>query len=170
MATAWGAMNKETPGPEGTAALSYQYTHDYTKQNAGLGFSYRFGSPKDGLWVDEYHYRANRPSWSNGIKNEAIEQHFKDNIAEARAAAKAGYYKSVEVLQQDSVTIEGVELLHCRLRTVTKQGDTLQSHIYLTALDGELAKFRVSWFEAEKELAQSSVNAFLKTRLKALKK
>lgn len=126
-----------------TGTWDYLGSHDYETQHAGLGVSYRFRSEIG--WVDVYVYGLQRDDWADGVADPSFDRHFESVIAEVRMAERRGIYRDVKLDPAQDLEIGGKRFRHVAMRYLN-EGKPVESHVYLAGLNGQLLKFRMSFF------------------------
>jgi len=150
-----------TPQPtrgEWSGSWDYLGAHNYETQYPGLGVSHRFQS--DIGWVDVYIYGLNRSDWADGVRDPQFSQHFDSALREIRMAERAGRYQDLKLGKVEDVEIGGKTYRHVAMRLLTK-GKPIESHLYLTADNGELLKFRMSFFAPVPSNLDAVIRAFV---------
>ena len=124
-------------------AWQHQGRHDYEKQNPGLGFSDKYQSPA-GV-IDVYSYDLQQPHWRAGVQDPAFDRHFQSTLDEVRYFVQRGVYTDLQQGKPRDVTLAGQVFRTVALR-FSREGRPIESHTYLTAVDGRLLKYRLSFF------------------------
>ncbi len=147
-----GPGSATTPAPSATpvpapapAATGWRYlgSHSFEKESPGLGVSHRYDSSAG--WVDVYVYGLRRNNWANGVADVQFKAHFEGTITEVQALARRGDYTQLEVgAAQDSV-VGGRSFRSVSFRFL-RGGKPVQSFTYLTAMNGQLVKYRLSFY------------------------
>ncbi len=138
-----GCASAPQPAREWSGAWDYLGAHDYETRYPGLGVSYRFQS--DIGWIDVYFYGLERSDWADGVGDAEFGRHFDSAVREIRMAERAGRYQDLKLGEVEDVVIGGKTYRHLAMR-LTSDGRPLESHLYLTGVDGQLLKFRMSFF------------------------
>jgi hypothetical protein len=132
------------PAPTG---VQWQYINSksYDALNAGLGNSHRYESAVG--WIDVYVYDMKRTDWQPGVGDPQFDAHFKGTLAEVQRAIAQGTYTSAKVGPTRDVRIEGLTFRSVSLRIVhARDGKAYDSYTYLTARNGRLLKYRMSFY------------------------
>jgi len=134
-----------TPPPSApwTGSWEYRGSQDYERAHPGLGASHRFQSEIG--WIDVYVYGLKRGDWADGVADPLFGRVFDSAVAEIRMAEQAGYYREVKLGRVEDVEIGGKAYRHLAMH-FSSDGKPLESHLYLTAVNGQLLKFRMSFF------------------------
>ncbi len=149
--------------PNGTPDFAYVGFEDYRSKDPGRGIAYRFKGITGE--IDEHHYSAGRKNWPEGVADMDINRHFKSNVAEIFKARDAEGWKAVDQLGLRTEDIAGKRVLHAWFRITNKEGKQIQRHLYLTALNGELVKFRASLWEPVTQRTVEDMEDFVKLRV-----
>ena len=137
-----GAAATPVPAP---AAIGWRYLggHSFEKETPGLGVSHRYDSSAG--WVDVYVYGLRRNNWASGVADVQFKAHFDGTISEVQALARRGDYTQLDVgVVQDSV-VGGRNFRSISFRFL-RGGKPVQSFTYLTAMNGQLVKYRLSFY------------------------
>ncbi len=138
---------------------------DYESRAPGLGKSYRYDSVIG--WIDVYLYTLNRSDWGNGVTAKNFADHFDSTIAEVRAAERQGIYQGVVMVSLGDEEIAGQTFRHAKLSFMIRD-KRIESHIFLTAVNGSLLKFRMSFFEPFPTNLQGEIDSFVLDILRKL--
>jgi hypothetical protein len=143
-ATTAPAAPPSQPAPRAAVGVTWQLTgtRNYETRSPGLGSSERYDSTVG--WVDAYRYGMGRTDWATGVADPAFDAHFRGTIEDVRLLAQRGQYTDLRVGPPRDVRIGGLDF-----RTVTFQlrlrGQLHESRTYLTGLNGQLLKYRMSF-------------------------
>jgi hypothetical protein len=131
------------PQPTGVQ-WRYINSRSYDALNAGLGNSHRYES--DIGWIDVYVYDMKRTNWLPGVADPQFDEHFKGTIAEVQRATAQGMYASAKIGPTRDVQIEGLTFRTISFRLVNaRDNKAYDSYTYLTARNGRLLKYRMSF-------------------------
>ncbi|BEP36123.1 hypothetical protein GmRootV59_30960 [Variovorax sp. V59] len=137
-----------TPVPAAPAAgaVTWQYVRStwHEARLPGLGVSHRYESRVG--WVDVYLYDLKQGHWQAGVDDPRFAAQFESSVNEVRLAVARGLYAEVEVGPITDVRIEGQDFRRVSLRivhAVTRKA--YESFTFLTARDGRLLKYRMSF-------------------------
>lgn len=148
-ATAPGAAPATTESAEKATTptgVQWQYisSKSYEALNAGLGNSHRYESSVG--WVDVYVYDVKRTNWQPGVGDPQFDAHFKGTIAEVEGATAQGMYASAKIGPTRDVRIEGLTFRSVSFKLVhARDKKAYDSYTYLTARNGRLLKYRMSF-------------------------
>lgn len=139
-----GCVSTPQPAPRPwSGTWDYLGSRDYETQHAGLGVSYRFRSEIG--WVDVYVYGLQRDDWADGVADPSFDRHFESVIDEVRMAERRGIYRDVKLDPAQDVEIGDGVFRHVAMRYLN-EGKPVESHVYLAGVNGQLLKFRMSFF------------------------
>lgn len=153
--------------PESDGGFKYAGGKDYRDRNPGLGQSWRFESEYG--WADEFAYDMNS-DWKDGITPQLKDHVKKYILKDFESTKQQGAYKSFKIVSTDDETIGGVKFVRMKLEIVHDDGKKIESYMYLTAINGELLKFRISLYTPVTAKAKKAMAEFLKVRVAANKK
>lgn len=131
--------------PPGTlpAAWEYQGRQDYESRYPGLGYSDKYESPA-GV-IDIYRYDLQHRDWQAGVTDPSFAAHFESTVDDIRRMAERGDYRELRVGAIEEVRLAGQTMRSVSLRFV-RNGRAMVSYTYLGAMDGQLLKFRLTFF------------------------
>jgi len=143
---AQSAQPTEAATPPQPTGVQWRYinSRSYDALNAGLGNSHRYES---GIgWIDVYVYDMKRTNWLPGVADPQFDEHFKSTIAEVQRATTQGMYASAKIGPTRDVQIEGLTFRTISFRLVhARDNKAYDSYTYLTARNGRLLKYRMSF-------------------------
>lgn len=143
----------------------FQGRTSYEERAPGLGHSRKFAGAA-GV-IDVYVYDLQRPGWRDGVSDPAFSDHFLTTIEEVRHMARRGDYVDLEVGPVRDVDVAG----H-RFRVVdyrfARQGRRVESLTFLTATNGKLLKYRMSFFAPTGFDIEAHARRFIEDDLKGL--
>lgn len=116
--------------------------HDYEREQPGLGVSHKYVNSMG--WIDLYIYTLNRNDWKNGTSDEYFDEHFKSVVQAITAAERTGPHRNVMIHGVDDIEINGQPFRHAKA-TFILRGENLESHVFVTGLDGRIIKYRMSF-------------------------
>lgn len=145
--------------PKGTADFKYESTRDYRDKNPGLGRSWKFSGEYG--WVDVYRYDMGR-GWDAGVTPD-LKKHLEIVYADIESVKKSGAYKSCEAVSSTELTIGKIPFICVKFEIVRDDGKAYESYMYLTALDDEILKIRISLYRPADAKAKSAILEFVKT-------
>lgn len=153
--------------PEGTEDFKYVDSKDYRDRNPGFGQSWRFKSEYG--WADEFVYNMGA-AWEDGITAQ-LDGHVKGAIIkDFEYTEQQGSYRSFKILSTDEESVGGIKFVRMKLDIVHDDGKRIESYMYITAMNGELLKFRISLYTPVEAKAKKAMKDFLKARVAANKK
>jgi hypothetical protein len=136
----------------------------YEDRQPGLGSSQKYRSSLG--WVDVYSYGLRRANWAAGVADPAFAAHFQSTVDDVRQTAQGGDYSDLEV-----GAVRDVEIAGQTFRTVTfklaVKGAPVKSMTFLTALNGKLLKYRMTFFPAGADDLDSIARRFIEENLRA---
>lgn len=128
------------------SAVQWQYVRStsYEAGQPGLGISHRYQSTLG--WVDVYVYDMTRSDWVAGVADPEFDEHFKAAVDEVRLAGARGVYAKVDVGPVSDELIDGQAFRRVSFRVLHAQSrKTYESFTFLTARNGRLLKYRMSF-------------------------
>ena len=147
------------------AAAPVRWTHvstrDYEADHPGLGFSRRFVSSAG--WADEFVYDAGRRTWKDGVDDPQMEATFQMALRDVENVAGPG--ADYRLLRVDHLQIAGRPFLHAAMR-MKVEGRMVESHLYLTAAEHRLVKFRISLYVPLPEPSEPLLTAFVAEQMR----
>ena len=136
----------------------------YEERYPGLGSSKKYRSSIG--WVDVYSYSLKRADWAGGSSDPAFAAHFQTTVDDVQQLALSGDYSELEM-----GPVQDVEIAGQPFRTVTfklaSKGLRLQSMTFVTALQGRLLKYRMSFVAPVPADVQDIVRKFIEDNLRA---
>lgn len=125
-------------------ALEWQYkgSTDYETKAPGTGVGKRYES--DIGWIDVYLFNAGRDNWLEGTSDPGFMAVFGGAAQGILQAQKDGHYQKVAIGQPAGLLIAGHTFKHFAARFESK-GRLVESHTFMTALNGRLLKYRMSF-------------------------
>jgi len=117
-------------------------THNYEPEHPGAGMSKRYESAIG--WIDTFLYSAGRSDWTNGVSDPHFGENFQEVTFEIVQATRLGYYQNLQLDRPEDLVISGLPFRHL-VAHMDFRGKKLESHVYLTARDGYLLKYRMSF-------------------------
>lgn len=128
----------------GTVYWQYMRSTSYEARQPGLGISHRYESRVG--WVDVYVYDLKQGNWLPGVDDPRFEEHFKATVNEVQLARANGVYAKVEVGPVSDLRIEEQTLRRVSFRLLhAATGRSYESFTFLTARNGRLLKYRMSF-------------------------
>ncbi len=126
----------------------------------GVGIGYR----GNGFKVDLYVYDALRADWADlSIEEKLLKE--KESIGDIfKEMTDRGDYSDVKILDSEVITMNGHKFEHIEINFHDRRAGDLNSHYYLSSLNGKVFKVRISRAletpasvvtEAIKEIAQT---------------
>ncbi|MGH8618965.1 MAG: hypothetical protein ACREUW_14835 [Burkholderiales bacterium] len=153
----------ETAPAAPPVAWKYTYMQSYEAKQAGLGVSYRYESTIG--WTDAYVYTMRRTNWAAGVADAQFQAHFRSIIEAVEESARRGVYTDLKVGATRDLVISGQNF-----RSVSFQykvnGRLVDSLAYLTALDGQLLKYRMSFYAPVPGDVDAIARQFIETNLR----
>lgn len=133
-----------TPAPA-PAATGWRYrgSTSFEKDSPGLGVSHRYDSSAGG--VDVYVYGLRRNNWAAGVADVQFKAHFEGTITEVQALARRGDYTQLEIGATQDLAIGGRIFRSVSFRFL-RGSRPVQSFTFLTAMNGQLVKYRLSFY------------------------
>ena len=138
----------------------------YEQQKPGLGRSEKYVTTFG--WADVYEYNLAK-KWQDGVSDPLFSEHFQQVIGEIYLAERAGMYQEVKLDHVGDEVINGVTFRHAVLH-YKNQEMNVESHVYLSGVQGQLVKFRITVKLPLKHEEKKSVARFIKERLDNLLK
>lgn len=134
----------QPPAPPAPAPLEWVYkgSTNYEAQMVGGGVGRRYES--EAGWIDVYLYSAGRDNWLEGTSDPGFMERFNDTAAGILQAARQGHYKNVSFEKPSDVVLAGHKFRRLVARFEFRE-EAVESHTFLTALDGQLLKYRMSF-------------------------
>jgi hypothetical protein len=125
--------------------VDWQYggTRSFEKDDPGLGVSHRYQS-KAG-WIDVYVYGLQRSSWAAGVSDPQFQSHFQSTVEEVKEAVRKGNYADLKLGSERDVKIGGADFRTVRY-TYMVSGKPVESHTFLSGVNGKLLKYRMSFY------------------------
>jgi hypothetical protein len=128
----------------GTVYWQYVRSTSYEARQPGLGISHRYESRVG--WVDVYVYDLKQGNWLPGVDDPRFDEHFKATVNEVQLARTNGVYAKVEVGPVSDLRIEEQTLRRVSFRLLhAATGRSYESYTFLTARNGRLLKYRMSF-------------------------
>jgi hypothetical protein len=145
--------------PPGSADIRWRHvgSKDFEREHPGLGFSRRYESASG--WVDVYGYDLQR-RWQDGLDDPQFDELLAQTINEVAEAGRRGHYKGVQVAPAETTLLSGVPLKQVRFNYKTNDGG-VESHLFLTCLNGKIMKIRASLREPVTDSAREAQLAFV---------
>ncbi|MBT2332529.1 hypothetical protein J7E49_01195 [Variovorax paradoxus] len=140
------ATSTAVPAAPAAGTVTWQYVRStwYEARQPGLGVSHRYQSSVG--WIDVYLYDLKQGPWLAGVDDPRFEAHFKSSVDEVRLAVARGIYADVEIGPVSDVRIEGQDFRRVSFRILhTTPRKTYESFTFLTARNGRLLKYRMSF-------------------------
>ncbi|MDF2447215.1 MAG: hypothetical protein K0S46_2451 [Moraxellaceae bacterium] len=138
---------------------------DYEQRTPGLGQSYRYQS--EAGWADVYVYSANRTDWAEGTADAAFDAHFRQVRQEVEYMASQGAYQNL-LLRGTQDEVVGVQTFRHTWMNFSARGRDVESHIYLTARQGRLLKYRLSFALPTPPGLEAELHRFIADRMREL--
>ncbi len=133
-----------TPAPAAAATgWRYRGSTSFEKDSPGLGVSHRYDSSAG--WLDVYVYGLRRNNWAGGVADVQFKAHFEGTITEVQALARRGDYTQLEVGATQDLVIGGRTFRSVSFRFL-RGARPVQSFTFLTAMNGHLIKYRLSFY------------------------
>lgn len=129
-----------------SAPPEWQYVgmHSYEQEKPGLGVSHRYRAAFG--WADVYIYSLQHEGpWAPGVSDPAFDAHFKSTIGDVQQYAKSGDYADLRIGEIRDMKISGHDFRTIQFQFV-RNGRAIESATYLTAANGRLLKYRMSFF------------------------
>lgn len=123
---------------------AYKGESDYEARHPGGGTSKRYESNIG--WIDVYWFSAGRDNWLEGTSDPGLKPILDGAAHEILQAQDQGHYRNVGFGQPQDVTIAGRRFRHFPVRYEFR-GKAVNSHTFLTAMNGQLLKYRMSFNE-----------------------
>lgn len=148
---------------EAVASIHWKHvsTRDYEAEHPGLGFSRRFVSSAG--WADEFVYDAGRKTWKNGVDDPQLEMTFQMAVRDVGNVAGPG--ADYRLMRVDHLQIAGRPFLHAAMR-MKVEGRMVESHLYLTAVEHRLVKFRISLYVPLPQPSEAVLAAFVADQMR----
>lgn len=140
----------------------YLGSKNYELQSPGLGRSKRYITTFG--WADVYEYNLGVKNWQDGVSDPLFSKHFQNVIREIYLVERTGVYQNVKLNHVGDEVINGVTFRHAVLH-YKYQESNVESHVYMSAVQGQLVKFRITVKLPFKLEEKESVARFIKERL-----
>lgn len=160
------ACTNVPPAPPQAMSVQWQFAGytTYEERYPGLGSSKKYRSSVG--WVDVYSYGLRRGNWAAGVADPAFAAHFQSTVDEMRELVQGGDYADLEV-----GPVRDVEIAGRTFRTVTykllSKGVRVESMTFLTAHNGKLLKYRMSFFTPVPDNLDDIARRFIEENLRA---
>jgi hypothetical protein len=141
-ATAVAPVSASAP----STAVEWRYAGvtDYETRQPGLGKSYRYTSNIG--WADVYVYGMRRADWAPGVDDPQFGAHFRSSVNDVETAARSGAYADLRAEPVTDLRIGGQVFRRAVFQyTASANGKRHASFLFLTARDGLLLKYRISF-------------------------
>lgn len=128
-----------------TTSLTWQYegSNSFEETQPGYGIAYGFSSDADAK-AHLYLYDLGKKDWLNGLADPGLPQVMQGIKDEIRTVQQKGFYKQASFAQQSKTSIAGQEFYVQPVQLSTEY-DHIRSFVYLTVLNHQLLKFRISF-------------------------
>jgi hypothetical protein len=134
---------------------------NYELQSPGLGRSEKYITTFG--WADVYEYNLEK-YWQDGVSDPLFSEHFQQVVGDIYRAERSGIYQDVKLNHVGDEIINGVTFRHAVLH-YKQQEKNLESHVYMSGVQGQLVKFRITVKLPFKLEEKESVARFIKDRL-----
>ncbi|HEY3486810.1 MAG TPA: hypothetical protein VGL10_01985 [Gammaproteobacteria bacterium] len=131
------SMNANPPKWDHIGQISYE------SKFPGLGIANKYKSP-EGV-IDVYVYDLQRGMWKDGVDDSAFADHFLSTIDEVKYFAQKGTYGELQIGSITDISIAGQKFRSVSFRFL-REGQQMESFTFLTAINGKLLKYRMSFF------------------------
>ncbi len=148
-----------------TVPVTWKYSgmQSYEAKAPGLGVSYRYDSAIG--WIDAYVY-ALRRTWIAGVADPQFDTQFRSTVTEVEQATRLGYYTDLKVGATRDLVISGQNFRTVSLQYKQRAGRPIESRTYLTALNGQLLKYRMSFYAPVPGNVDMITKQFIETNLR----
>lgn len=136
----------------------------YEQRFPGLGTSQRYESSAG--WIDVYIYGLGRNDWTAGISDPQFAAHFESTVAEVRLYTQRGMYTNLQIGTFRDVPISGSVFRTIRFHFF-RGGKPIASTTYLTAIGGQLLKYRVSIYATSGLDVDTVARSFIEENLRS---
>jgi hypothetical protein len=116
-------------------------SQDFEQKSPGLGYSEKYSATFG--WADVYGYDLGQKNWQNGVGDPQFNEHFQQVVGDVYFAERTGLYQDVKLSHVEDEIINGVTMRHAVLHYKFK-GKNVESHVYLSGVQGDLLKFRIT--------------------------
>jgi hypothetical protein len=135
------AASPPAPTPT-TFEWQYKGSENYEAKLPGAGVGKRYESEIG--WIDVYLFNAGRDNWLEGTSDPGFMAMFGEAAQGIIQAQKQGHYTKVTIEDPTDLVIAGHKFRHFTARFEFK-GQFVESHTFMTALNGRLLKYRMSF-------------------------
>lgn len=135
------ASNPAT-SPKTTLEWQYKGATDFEAKNPGAGVGKRYESEIG--WIDVYLFGAGRDNWLEGTSDPGFQPLFAEAAQGIVQAQKDGHYRNVSIGAPTNIVIAGHTFRHFKAQFEFNES-TVESHTFMTALNGRLLKYRMSF-------------------------
>lgn len=139
----------------------YLGSKNYELQSPGLGRSEKYITTFG--WADVYEYNLAK-NWLDGVSDPLFSEHFQQVVGEIYLAGSTGIYQDVKLNHIGDEVINGITFRHAVLH-YKHQDKKLESHVYMSGVQGQLVKFRITVKLPFKLEEKESVARFIEERL-----
>ena len=128
-----------------TTSLTWQYegSNSFEEKMLGYGIAYGFSSDADAK-ANIYLYDLGKKDWLNGLADPGLQQVMQGIKDEIRLVQQKGLYKQASFAEEGKTSIAGQEFYVQPVQLSTEY-DHIRSFVYLTVLNHQLLKFRISF-------------------------
>jgi hypothetical protein len=146
----------------------YVSSYNFEQKIPGLGYSEKYFASFG--WADVYEYDLGKQNWRDGVSDPQFNEHFQQVVGEVHLQERTGYYQDVKVSHVKDEILNDVTLRHAVLQ-YKLEGKNVESHIYLSGVQGFLLKFRITVYLPIKSEERESMVRFVQKMIdKTLKK
>jgi hypothetical protein len=136
----------------------YKGTTNYEEKSPGGGVSKRYESNIG--WIDVYRFSAGRNNWLEGTSDPGFKERF-DNVAQGILdAQKQGSYRNVSIEPSTDIVVGGHAFRHFIARFELRE-KVFESHTFMSAVSGQLLKYRMSFAHPPPATVASVTTAFI---------
>jgi len=155
---------KNPPQSEKNTEYTWKYlgSENYERQSPGLGRSEKYTTTFG--WADVYEYNLGVKNWQDGVSDPLFSEHFQNVVGEIYLVGRTGVYQNVKLNQVGDEVINGVTFRHAVLH-YKYQEENVESHVYMSGVQGQLVKFRITVKLPFKLEEKESVARFIKEKL-----
>lgn len=114
----------------------------FEQRRPGLGVSRKYTSRAG--WADVYVYNLQRANWAPGVSDPGFAAHFQSSIEEVWAFGQRGTYADLKIRPVHDVKIGGRDFRRVAFQ-FRLEGRPTESFTYLTVIDRNLLKYRMSF-------------------------
>lgn len=132
-------------GPEARACPAWVYvgSKSYENTQPGMGVGHRYQCPPG--WADVFVYDLSRRDWQPGVSDAEFAPHFASTVAEVQMVWGSGG-RRVTMDAPEDVVLAGQTFRTIAFR-YRDEGQAYVSRTYLTAIQHQLLKFRITFPE-----------------------